>query len=822
MIMKRLTLGGVLAAALAGAPSPAFAGEPALTNLTVNGRVVERSLDVWGKTDGYEHEIRSVRLVQHPKVQWDRPGRPLYVVLHSAGHTAQQALDCTRTPGNHDIYRAPDDFFALYLDCTGNDHVDWWWGYGKHPGFAPSPCEQRVMKVIEETVRKYGIDRDRIYLSGNSMGASGALGIGIRHGDVFAAVKANTPAHIDHACDRMGWGVAAPADARLPDPPVVIDYSAQNDTWSHGHERLIEMMRVRKYPYFLTWAPFGHANNDPVMLAKNDLIHSFDWLSVRKSDICPVFTHATSDTALPWPDRLDDPAPGQVNAFFRWSDASDAPDGLSVRLFLKRLDSKFFVTPVAATATVSFRRLRRLVTKPGDRFAWTFGDRRGTVTVGADGVLTVAGLEMTETPTVLAFRRAATDERIEVDAAEYGFSPEATPAANAAALQKALCGGGKRVTVTKAGTYGLDRTVYLDDDTVLTFAKGTVLKKTKAYSNVLVNRGAWQRGVTNRNLTVENFEIAVNGMQQVPPLDSPAQGLRGQLAFSRANNVTVRGFRCLDCAGSQYCTQFVGFDGLLIEDFEIRGKKDGIHLNAGRNFVIRRGVLETGDDGIALNAGEWPGGCTPLMGSVTDGLIEDVTDDPGGSCNFVRVIAGSWLDWHPGMKLQNRDIVRVGRNVYGIHPMPVSTNEFVSLTAPSNTCGVWKSPEGINFLWLQADGQTRADVERVTIRNVRMNCKRSVCCAWEVGAWARLVHPELPRGDYPKIDIRLENVVKTAPGPIVNGYADAKIGLRNCRAEKGELVTMKWMRPYTPCPVQEISVDGGAPQRFATGDVHVR
>ena len=373
----------------------------------LNGRKVECSVDEWGAADGYETPIRSVRILQHPTKEWDRPGRPLYVVLHSAGHNATLAINCTRQKGNHDIYRAPDDFFALYPDCSCNGGVDWWWGYNTQPGFGLSRCEKRLLKVIEETVVKYGIDRDRIYLCGNSMGGSGTLGFGLRHGELFAAVKANVPAHVDHACDRLGWEKGVPPGATLADPPILVDYSAQNDKWSLGHERLLKLLRTRKYAHFMYWADYGHANNDAKMLAKNDVIHSFDWLSVKKSDIYPVFTSATTDSTPPWPDRCDSTEAGQVNTFFRWSDASDAADGARITLFLKDLGSRHFQTPASSTSTVSLRRLRALKVKPGDRFAWTFGDRRGTVTVGADGVLTVEGLTIVARPTVLEFSRAA-------------------------------------------------------------------------------------------------------------------------------------------------------------------------------------------------------------------------------------------------------------------------------------------------------------------------------------------------------------------------------------------------------------------------------
>jgi len=395
-----------------------------------------------------------------------------------------------------------------------------------------------------------------------------------------------------------------------------------------------------------------------------------------------------------------------------------------------------------------------------------------------------------------------------VDAAAFGFSAAAEPAANAAALQKALDGGHRKVVVSKSGVYRLDRTVFVDDATTLEFAAGVVLSKAVKYANVIANRGAFFGG-RNRDIVIRGANIAVNGFESVPPNDSRAAGLRGVLGFYDIEKLELHDTVINGYGKSQYAVQVVGFDGLLIDGFELRGDKDGIHLNAGRNFVIRNGKLRTYDDGIALNAGEWPGGCTPLMGSITDGLIENVEDEPGGHCNFARVITGAWKEWRKGMPLQFRDIFTIGKDVYSVYPGKVSTNEVVSLTPPSHKKGIWKSPEGLNFFHCQSDGCRRADIRRVTFRNIRMNCTRAISCSWELGAWARLVHPELPRADYPVIDIRLENVVKTADGPMVNGNADANIVFEKCRAEKGPLVRMWWDKVYrTQCPVRRLTIDG--------------
>lgn len=406
-----------------------------------------------------------------------------------------------------------------------------------------------------------------------------------------------------------------------------------------------------------------------------------------------------------------------------------------------------------------------------------------------------------------------------LDAAAFGVSPDAEPADNAVALQKALEGGRRTLKIKAPGMYRLDRTILLDDETTLECEEGVVFSKAAKYANVFANRGAFLP-LRNHDIALRGVTVAVNGFEGVPKLDSPAHGLRGQLGFCGIDRLEISNVRLEDFNSYQFAIQVVDFDGLTIDGFVLRGKKDGIHLNCGRNFVIRNGRLRTHDDGIAINAGEWPGDCTPRIGSITDGLIENVEDEPGGACNFARVITGAWMEWRPGMRLQFRDLFTVGSDVYTVYPGEVSTNEVASFVRPVHRQGVWRSPEGLNFYHQQADGCRRADVRRVVFRNVKMNCARPVSCSWEISGWARLLHPDLPRKDYPVIDIRLENVVKTAPGPMVVGNADANIALEDCRAECGALVSMRWARDKTQSPRRTISVNGKS-EVYETGVVRI-
>jgi len=355
---------------------------------------------------GYAEPQRDTFLVLHPKQA--RSNAPLYVVLHSAGHDVHSCLACTTKAGNHDIYHSPQDFFALYLDCRANKG-DWWWGINKYPGPEVCPTEKRVLDTVKWVVKHYGIDENRIYLCGNSMGGSGTLGIGMRHGDVFAAIKANVPAEVKHVSSRMYFPPReVPADITLPDPPIVVDYSAQNDTWSRGHDAFVKAMNERKYPLFLYWGPFGHANNHENILKVNDLINSFDWLSVKKNESYPVFTGASTNDPLPWPNQLTEKKAGQINAFFRWKNGRDTPDTIETTLFLVKPSElkTTFTIPAETTADVSLRRLQMLRVAPGAVVRWTFGTSDGKVRADAAGCITIPRLKITAEPTNLSIRKA--------------------------------------------------------------------------------------------------------------------------------------------------------------------------------------------------------------------------------------------------------------------------------------------------------------------------------------------------------------------------------------------------------------------------------
>ena len=260
-------------------------------------------------------------------VTGDRAGAPLLVVLHwRGGGMPGKGVDCQAdaVDDKNRVFSAPDDFYVLMLDdirdynvLLGRTHDEYWWGATPNyagPTVADVPrllacettCEKRVLDCVEWTIRRFGIERSRVYLCGNSMGGQAAEAIGLSHGEIFAAVNANVPATVWFAAARLGfvgpdgrdredWSVE-----RFADPPLLVDWSGVDDVWSRDREVVYRNVAKRKWAMIGLWGDYGHCGDVLDARARNDLVEKFDWLAVRKDEAYPAFTNAASDDRIPW------------------------------------------------------------------------------------------------------------------------------------------------------------------------------------------------------------------------------------------------------------------------------------------------------------------------------------------------------------------------------------------------------------------------------------------------------------------------------------------------------------------------------------------
>lgn len=342
-------------------------------------------------------------------------------------------------------------------------------------------------------------------------------------------------------------------------------------------------------------------------------------------------------------------------------------------------------------------------------------------------------------------------ERGFTDAAEFGFSPDATGIENVRSLQAALDQGGN-IIVSKPGTYKVAGTSYIGSNTSIEFGKGVILRKVDeegAFSHVLLNKGALTR-TWDEHIAVKGLHIEVNGV--VKRYDR-IFGLRGQLAFFYVRDLRIEGFRCYDIEGVQFSIHVCTFEDLLIDDTILVGEKDGIHLGRGNRFRISNATFKTLDDALALNAHDYATS-NPEVGWIENGVIENCHDlslegQPLVGY-FCRILAGGWIDWEEGLELQNADAVVSGGRIYRVDGLgddgkPIK-GTWKTKTRPTHKEGTVVL-DGIKWVMMQDDVQYTAGVRNVVFRDIFLEKPRQTFSIhFDNSSWSRSYYPgaEIP------------------------------------------------------------------------------
>lgn len=308
-----------------------------------------------------------------------------------------------------------------------------------------------------------------------------------------------------------------------------------------------------------------------------------------------------------------------------------------------------------------------------------------------------------------------------VNANEFGFSPDSSGTENTKALQTAADQQGT-VIVSMPGTYKMAGTVYLGSHTTLKFGNHVVLQKVNEnglFSHVFLNKGALTK-TYDENIVIEGLQISVNGIDMV---FNEVYGLRGQIAFFYIKDLRIERFRMLDLESKQFGIHVCTFEDLIIEDVIIKGKKDAIHLGRGKRFSIRDCVFQTYDDAIALNAHDYATS-NPELGWIEDGVVENCHDlDQENTVGFFcRILAGAWIDWKPGMEVQQSDAVVSNGRIYRVQAEPDGTI-YTSENRPTHEEGS-KVIDGINWGVVQDDVTYTAGVRNVVFRDIILSKPR--------------------------------------------------------------------------------------------------
>ena len=253
--------------------------------------------------------------------------------------------------------------------------------------------------------------------------------LGMPHGEIFAAVRADVPAGTGYASYRMGGFAPSPAaDAPqserdawmkraagvgLPDPPIIVDFSSQQDNWAMTQPALVQAAQYGRLPLVLSWGPFGHVTFSSLIdkYPLCDVALAYPWLEIRKNEAYPAFTRASCDQQSPWLNApADFDSTGQMNAWFRWKNQRDSPTDFVMQIWIAHpAVKKPPAMPTSATADITLRRLQKFKIQPGKSYTWHVsrdGRRVASGKVNSDAVnlLTIPQLELTTTPAELSVK----------------------------------------------------------------------------------------------------------------------------------------------------------------------------------------------------------------------------------------------------------------------------------------------------------------------------------------------------------------------------------------------------------------------------------
>lgn len=164
----------------------------------------------------------------------DQPA-PLVIALHGSGGNEKSFFDDeAHYPGKDGLKNAAEQFNVLAACPSARGNTNYR-GLG----------ENAVFQVLADVKRRFRIDENRIYLTGHSMGGTGATDLALHHPGIFAAV-------VPIAAARSIRWVAANAEHT---PFWWIGGERDQDYYQRGVAVGFERMRKLGYPVRLTELP---------------------------------------------------------------------------------------------------------------------------------------------------------------------------------------------------------------------------------------------------------------------------------------------------------------------------------------------------------------------------------------------------------------------------------------------------------------------------------------------------------------------------------------------------------------------------------------
>jgi poly(3-hydroxybutyrate) depolymerase len=419
---------------------------------------LEQPTDRWLDSPGHAGRTFPA-VVTVPRAASAKARLPVVVRLHGVGGWPTPARDVT----------------DRFLIEPSDPHLTYWWGYSERlpagppeDGSVPAYTQRRVLALLEWVLRHHpGADPERVFVEGDSMGASGALMLGLLRARHFAGVHASHGQTVmrGHRPSRLAqlatvWG--APEKDLATDGALGVwsrldltralrdepEARTQHVTVVHGKDDPVihfgaavgrgtltgasfyEALQAARVGHYAAWDEGGHLTADPWLGARwwaRDWNPQGDTRTFLRRDLAfPAFSRSTWD-GRPGEGSGNGRRPWHAESGFAGSDKVAGDTGWDgdvtgtlnggLRWDARRLvdTPQRFELPLRAArgpgdlglpvVDVTPRRVQRFQCLPGERLRWTFGPDTGSVTASPDGSVTVPALRLRETWTALVLER---------------------------------------------------------------------------------------------------------------------------------------------------------------------------------------------------------------------------------------------------------------------------------------------------------------------------------------------------------------------------------------------------------------------------------
>jgi pimeloyl-ACP methyl ester carboxylesterase len=298
---------------------------------------------------------------------------------------------------------------AILLPNGKGPMETYWFGYLSVPQWASHRdrraypfTENRLLWLLDWSIKRYGADPDRVYVAGQSMGGWGATTFALRHPEIFAAIYPTLPRTRQRALPSLEDG--APRRALMPDGKTdyfermdMVAFVSQTRTdlpfmgWSIGRrdefapwKDQVDMARAltaSHQAFAFAWNDADHSDEGTRPM---ELIYKFYGpTKISRKVSYPAFGNSSIDNKPGDGNPQQGDKEGGINLGFAWRDVLDTPDRWMVSMAneLAKTDMTVDVTP---------RRTREFKPAPGDKLEWTSSaGGSGEVSVDPWGLVTI-------------------------------------------------------------------------------------------------------------------------------------------------------------------------------------------------------------------------------------------------------------------------------------------------------------------------------------------------------------------------------------------------------------------------------------------------